>query len=287
VRLSVLWVNKRMRSDATRAFLSQNSIVYKFTSHSTRIRTLESKAIGNSFFPLNSDIIGEYEPETLVWADHAEVLFEFRLQQNLALRDVRINVVELLCATLLARDSTTIRCRIVPPDGSDPVQTTFTLRSLRINVFLILSHVLEASLQRRSKRCPAVYINGEGFTVETINPGRKVSQLLPDAAKLISEQMKGVVAGEEYVRKFINVAPRLSSSRYLHVKRALSMPYPSLIGVWGRLRVLLVRDWSGLSVAGVRGLRLHWFGSARCERGGRDGGGTDSGGIGGRELESS
>jgi hypothetical protein len=172
----------------------------------------------------------------LAWDNHAEILFEFRLEQHSALRDIRINVVDLLFATLLARDSTTIRCRIVPPDGSDPVQTTFTLRSLRINVFLLLSHVIEASLRRRSKRCPAVYINGDGFAVETINPGREVSQLLLDAAKLISEQMKGVIAGEEYVRKFINIAPRQSSSRYLHVKRALSMPYLSLIGVWGRLR---------------------------------------------------
>jgi hypothetical protein len=98
------------------------------------------------FFPLDSDIVGGYEPEALAWANHAEVLFEFWLQQHSALKDVRINVVDLIFATLLARDSTTIRCHIVPPDGSDPVQTTFTLRSLRINVFLIVSHVLEASL---------------------------------------------------------------------------------------------------------------------------------------------
>jgi hypothetical protein len=79
------------------------------------------------FFPLGSDIIGGYKPEALAWDNHAEILFEFRLEQHSALRDIRISVVDLLFATLLTRDSATIRCRIVPRDRSQSSETLQTL----------------------------------------------------------------------------------------------------------------------------------------------------------------
>jgi hypothetical protein len=128
------------------------------------------------------------------------------------------------------RDSTTIRCCISPMDGSESVQTTFTLRSLRINVFPMLSHVLKAQSWRRHKSCPAVYINGDAYAVGTINLGRQGYQRLPDAASIISEQMKAVRPGQKYARKFIAL-PRTPSC-----SQDLLLSNPSLIELWGRLR---------------------------------------------------
>jgi hypothetical protein len=67
----------------------------------------------------------------------------------------------------------------------------------------MLSHVLKAQSWRRHKSCPAVYINGDAYAVGTINPGRQGYQRLPDAASIISEQMKAVRPGQKYARKFI------------------------------------------------------------------------------------
>lgn len=118
------------------------------------------------------------------------VLLEFRLP-NLTpkLEDVRINILELLCVTMQACDSTNVRCRLMALNSQkqSKSEATFTLKQLRMSVFIALSHVLVTEPYSKSKRCPAIYINGYGYAVETIKCGWKRLQQSVHAKSLVAQ----------------------------------------------------------------------------------------------------
>jgi hypothetical protein len=180
VGLGVLRASRRARSDAMVPFLQNNGLILTYKSSGARVRLLNSNTINGWLAPAKHDTDdlrhylqnGNQKPGAVVLAKRIALIFEF---PHVLTEDVRISVVAFIIATMQVKDSVVITCRIVPRESDTTLSspTPFTLRELRMNVFIILSHVLDAKPWRTNQVCPAVYVNGLGTAVETINPGRK------------------------------------------------------------------------------------------------------------------
>jgi hypothetical protein len=242
-QMGLLWVNRELRSDALHIFLRTSYFIFTFTSSKSRLSDLNVKAITQWPFSLKSDLGprqrrpgSKYYKRDLLKTTSSkrfEFFFDFRVQNNtIGLDAIRINIVDFLCATAQAPGSTMVRCQIATADASQSEQASLTLKNLRLNVFIILSHVLEAKPWRTHQQCPAVYVNGHGYAVETVNPGRKRYQRLLETAELIAQQKKGLEEAEKYVRKFGHLIPSQSYLDYFSPKTGKL----TLVELWGNLR---------------------------------------------------
>ena len=153
------------------------------------------------------------------------------------LQDVRINISEILCAATQACDSTPVRCRIAATKSPErPVmKATFTLKNLRMNAFIALSHMMVAKPSKMKRPCPAMYVNGYGYAFEMRKILRRVEQAL-FAGDVATQHSSILEEGQKYanaVERLVSLKLADNSGGRLTLIVGFQL---SLIELWGYLR---------------------------------------------------
>jgi hypothetical protein len=116
-----------------------------------------------------------------------EFVFNIEFSQNSpALNDIRIDIVKFVRLTMCVPGTAIISCSLVPADGDVAKETrhTLTLQTLWLNVFIVLSHLLNTWSGQKHRHCPTERIDGYGFVVTAVRVRRKKIQQLPIATCL-------------------------------------------------------------------------------------------------------
>ena len=193
----VFHVNRKVRSDALYHAYRTTSFVFMLASEGLR-----PNFGGFSYIERLRMVRADSENEAQLWphgfASDVDLLARnFQLLLEISVRpedqdmdDVRIDIIELLRATYQSRPSMviTVRLRSSRDGVSSNTQSSFTLKQLRLNVFVVLSQVFEDKDYRKHGRCPAVYINGKGHPVELVYHADDVIRMLPDQSQVFKNQ---------------------------------------------------------------------------------------------------
>ncbi|KAI4674630.1 uncharacterized protein J4E84_010500 [Alternaria hordeiaustralica] len=193
----VFRVNRKVRSDALYHAYRTTSFVFMLASEGLR-----PNFGGFSYIERLRMVRADSDNEAQLWphgfASDVDLLarnFQLLLETSVRpedqdMDDVRINIIELLRATYQSRPSMviTVRLRSSCDVVSSNTQSSFTLKQLRLNVFVVLSQVFEDKDYRKHGRCPAVYINGKGHPVELVYHADDVIRMLPDQSQVFKNQ---------------------------------------------------------------------------------------------------
>ena len=178
--------------------------------------------------------------------------FQFVLRKRTSLESLRISIIDLLQTTTWDEPFTaTIKCVLTclrKGGRSAHYESTFTLRHVQLNAFIILSHVLEAQPGRLRATCPNVYINGFGTAVEITYPNKPRGPKFHRAIHDMSNPSKVEERGKYYARWLKRLVPVDEGGEGFEMTYDELRRPGSLIRVWDDLRIAL---WG-------EGLRATW-----------------------------
>jgi hypothetical protein len=159
------------------------------------------------------------------------------------LETVRINIIgcievsrELPCHTMVS-----CRLKCLRDEQRVTKTATFTLRDLRMRIFIALSQVLKTWPMRKDQQCPNVFIDGYGYAIGASFHGRYRAwreRKKLNLAQLSSDQNDAFMQGARYARA---ISPLLRRRYSLWDYLQQPANSNSLVGVWDSLRL---RYWA-------------------------------------------